>query len=81
MSGLTILGMCLFAIVLYLRWKAAKARPVKSTPYQRLKLARVLALSLLAFLAISMRLSRTIDGLDAKPRQPLTWWQQILERF
>jgi len=67
--------------VFWLRWKAAKARPVKSTIRQRLNLARVLMLGLFAFLAISMRLSRTIDGLDRNPRQAVTWWQQILEKF
>ena len=80
-SWITILGLCLFVVVLCLRVAAWKARPVQSSPRRRMKLARILAVALLTFLAISMRLSRTIDSLDGKPHQPVRWWEQILGRY
>ncbi len=81
MSGLTILGVCMFALVLGLRIAAWKARPIQSSPGDRLKLAKVLAVALLTFLAIAMRLSWTQNSLDGKARQPLTWWEEISERY
>jgi hypothetical protein len=79
-SPITILGVCIFAIVLILRVQAWKARPTWSPLQQRMKLARVVAVALLAFLAIAMRLRWTVDDLNGKPRQPLSWWEQILEK-
>ncbi len=81
MSWITIFGLCLFAVVLCLRVAAWKVHPVQSSPRRRMKLARILAIALLTFLAISMRLSRTIDSLDGKPRQSVRWWEQILGRY
>ncbi len=80
MSLPLLLGICMFALVVWLRLRAWKARPTWSPLQQRMKLAKAVAAALLAFLAIAMRLQWTIDGLDRKPRQPLSWWEQILER-
>jgi hypothetical protein len=70
----------MFAIVLVLRVQAWKARPVQCSAMQRMKLAKVITGALLAFLAITMRLQWTIGDLDGKPRQPLSWWEQLLEK-
>lgn len=80
MNPVLILGVCLFAIVLTLRVQAWRARPTWSPVQQRMKLAKVVVAALLAFMAIAMRLRWTVDDLDGKPRQPLTWWEQMLEK-
>lgn len=73
------MGLGVFAVVWCLR-VATRGR-VRSSAKQRLKLARVLVLATLAFLAIAMRLTWTIDNLDGKPQKQLTWWQQVLNRY
>lgn len=81
MYGPLILGVCLFAIVLGLRIAAWRQRPMWSSPKQHAKLARVLVVAILAFLAIAMRLNWTIGDLDGKPREPMSWWEKFLDRY
>ena len=81
MSGPLILSVCIFALILGLRIAVWKTRPVPSSVVKRVRLARVVALALAAFLAISMRLHRLNESIDGKPGQPQSWWQQILEKY
>lgn len=70
----------MFALILGLRIAVWKSRPVPSSVVRRLRLARVLALALAAFFAIAMRLHRLDNNIDGNPRQPLSWWEQLLEK-
>ena len=76
-----ILGVCVFAVILFLRIQTWRAKPEWSSPQQRMKTARVLVVAVLTFLAIAMRLHWTIEDLDGKPRAPLNWWEQMLSKY
>jgi hypothetical protein len=77
---LLIVSVGVFAVVWWQRVQLWRTRPVPSTPNQRLKTARVLAVALLMLLAIAMRLKWSIDSFDGEPRAPLSLWEHF-DRF
>jgi hypothetical protein len=57
-------GLCLW--VLYMRYRSTPKNRLKSTRAQKLKLAKVLIVALLALMAITYSMRRLGDNLDGK---------------
>ena len=71
-------GLCLW--VLYVRYRGATKAQRKSTRAQKVKLAKVLIVALLALMAITYSMRRLSDNLDGKVHEP-TLAQRVVVFF
>ncbi len=77
MQLITILGLAVFAWVLFTRAKAAKARPASSTK-QRLKMAQVLLIALALWLVVNFNLQHLNRALSGQQAGEPSAWERIV---
>lgn len=70
MQPITIVGVVLCFVVLYLRYKSQGARAGRSTGKQRLKTGKMLVSALLVLMAIGYALRRLDSNLDGENPEP-----------
>ena len=77
MQFVTFLGLAVCLGVLYLRARAAKGQPPRTTK-QKLTTARVLVVALLVWLVISFNLQHLNQSLSGQPVGEQSAWERIV---
>jgi hypothetical protein len=77
MQLITVVGLALFLVVLFLRAREARTRPASSAK-QRFKTAHVLVAALLVWLVISLNLKHLDRSLGGEPQGPQSTWEKVI---